>query len=63
MAEQPARRSVAEMRAWGERPDAFEAITYCAAVGWVGGEGEARARPPDAGSSGSGSAVVGRSHI
>ena len=26
---------LAEVRAWGERPDAFHAIFSCAAVGWV----------------------------
>lgn len=26
---------VQEIEAWGERPDAFAAVTYCAAVGWV----------------------------
>ena len=27
---------LAEIRAWAERPDAFYAVTYCAALGWVG---------------------------
>jgi hypothetical protein len=26
----------AAVRDWGERPDAFSAITLCAALGWVG---------------------------
>ena len=29
-----------ELRSWAERPDAFFAITYCAALGWVGDEGD-----------------------
>jgi hypothetical protein len=28
----------AEVQAWGERPDAFAAVLYCAALGWVDGE-------------------------
>jgi ubiquinone/menaquinone biosynthesis C-methylase UbiE len=28
----------AELQAWGERPDAFAAALYCAALGWVDGE-------------------------
>lgn len=32
-------------RAWGERPDAFSAWMYCAAVGWVGGEAPHPAPP------------------
>ena len=27
---------IAGVRAWGERPDAFAAVMYCAALGWVG---------------------------
>jgi hypothetical protein len=27
---------LAEVRAWGERPDAFHAVLNCAAVGWAG---------------------------
>jgi ubiquinone/menaquinone biosynthesis C-methylase UbiE len=30
---------IAEVREWGERPDAFHAIFGCAAVGWVGDVG------------------------
>jgi hypothetical protein len=30
-------RMRAEVLAWGERPDAFAAILYCAALGWVDG--------------------------
>jgi ubiquinone/menaquinone biosynthesis C-methylase UbiE len=29
-------RMRAEVLAWGERPDAFAAVMYCAALGWVG---------------------------
>jgi SAM-dependent methyltransferase len=29
---------LAAVHAWGERPDAFYAVTYCAALGWVGEE-------------------------
>jgi ubiquinone/menaquinone biosynthesis C-methylase UbiE len=29
---------LAEIRSWAKRPDAFFAITYCAALGWVGEE-------------------------
>src|SRR5262249_15729368 len=29
---------IAGVRAWGERPDAFAAVLYCAALGWVDGE-------------------------
>ncbi|HEV2462148.1 MAG TPA: methyltransferase domain-containing protein [Ktedonobacterales bacterium] len=32
----------AELQAWGERPDAFAAVLYCAALGWVDGETPAR---------------------
>jgi hypothetical protein len=28
--------------AWGERPDAFGAVLYCAALGWVDGETPSR---------------------
>jgi hypothetical protein len=28
----------AEVLEWGERPDAFAAVLYCAALGWVDGE-------------------------
>jgi ubiquinone/menaquinone biosynthesis C-methylase UbiE len=28
----------ADVQAWGERPDAFAAVLYCAALGWVDGE-------------------------
>jgi hypothetical protein len=27
---------VAWLARWGERPDAFFSITYCAALGWTG---------------------------
>jgi hypothetical protein len=26
---------IEEIKQWGERPDAFSAVMYCAAVGWV----------------------------
>jgi hypothetical protein len=29
---------IAGVRAWGERPDAFAAVLYCAALGWVDAE-------------------------
>jgi len=32
----------AGVQAWGERPDAFAAVLYCAALGWVDGETPSR---------------------
>ncbi len=29
---------VTELRAWGERPDLFSCLIWCAAVGWVDGD-------------------------
>ena len=29
---------VAELRAWGERPDSFDCALWCGAVGWVDGD-------------------------